>query len=255
MPRCLLIDLGNSRLKWALASGDRISRQHAVAHDGRWTQALALALEPAVNAAGAARCVSVAPAAMTRSLAAWLRRHGLRVQLLRSQRLQRGLRNGYRDPWRLGADRWAAMLAVRAFSTAARSWLIVSAGTAVTADLLDSSGQHRGGVIVPGRRLMARSLLVDTAGIARRARVAARSRRARPRGGVFARNTALALQSGALVATVALIEKLRVEARRELGHYPVVVLTGGDAPALALNLTCKSLLVPNLVLRGLLAAF
>ncbi len=255
MPRCLLIDLGNSRIKWALASSGRIAKQSAMAHSGRWTAGLDKALAAAITAAGSAHCVSVASMAMTRSLVFCLRRHRLPVKMLRSQRSQRGLRNAYREPWRLGADRWAAMLGVRAFGATDKSWLIVSAGTAVTVDLLDSSGRHRGGVIVPGRQLMVQSLLADTAGIARRARASGKNRLGAAQGHVFARNTELALRSGAHVATVALVEKLRVEARRELGHYPVVVLTGGDAPALALKLKCKSLLVPNLVLRGLLAAF
>jgi pantothenate kinase type III len=71
---------------------------------------------------------------------------------------------------------------------------------------------------------------------------------------VFATDTRGALRSGADQAAAALVERLRLEARRKLGHYPRVVLTGGDGPTLARKLKCKFKLVPDLVLRGLAAA-
>lgn len=250
MRRCLLLDIGNSRLKWAIASGGRLTRQQAVEHNGRFSSILRGPLARALDRADSVCCVSVVAPARTAALLRQLRRQGRPARRLRSRRAQLGLRNGYRDAWRLGADRWAAMLGARALGLNRRALLVVGAGTALTVDLVDPAGRHRGGVIVPGRRLMAAALLADTAGIARRARGLPR-----PRTGAaaFATDTRGAMQSGADQAAAALVERLRVEARRELGHYPQVVLTGGDGPALARKLKCKFKLVPDLVLRGLAA--
>jgi type III pantothenate kinase len=250
MTRCLLLDIGNSRVKWAIASGDRLSRQQAVAHGGRLGGVLRGPLAKAMDGVDSVCCVSVAAPAMTVTLLRQLRRRGLPARRLQSRREQLGLRNGYREAWRLGADRWAAMLGARALGLGRRSLLVVGAGTALTVDLVDPAGRHLGGVIVPGRRLMAAALLADTAGIARRARGLPRPG---GRSAVFATDTREALQSGADQAAAALVERLRVEARRKLGHYPQVVLTGGDGPALARKLKCRFKLVPDLVLRGLAA--
>ena len=251
MTRCLLLDIGNSRLKWAVAAGGRLSRQQALEHNGRLSRVLRGPLARAVGRVDFVCCVSVAAPAMTDALLSQLRQQGLPARQFQSRRELLGLRNGYREAWRLGADRWAAMLGARALGPGRRSLLVVGAGTALTADLVDPMGRHLGGVIVPGRRLMVAALLADTAGIARRAR-------GLPRPGgrpvVFATETRAALQSGADQAAAALVERLRLEARRKLGHYPQLVLTGGDGPTLARKLKCRFKLVPDLVLRGLAAA-
>ena len=251
MTRVLLLDIGNTRIKWAIAQGRRRSRQQALLHGSDWRVATRGSLARAIASADACRCVSVAAQGLTRALLTLLRRRGLAVKVLRSQRTQLGLINAYREPWRLGADRWAAMLGARASALGRMALLVVSAGTALTADLVDREGRHRGGVIVPGPRLMTASLLADTAGIARRARGPRSAGKVRK---VFAADTRAALQAGTGLAAAALIEKLRVEARRELGHDPIVVLTGGDAATLARQLTCNTKLLPDLVLRGLAAA-
>jgi type III pantothenate kinase len=251
MKRVLLLDIGNTRIKWALAHGGRRSRQQAVTHHGDWRVATHGSLARAVATADCCWCVSVAAAELTRALMLQLRRAGLVVRILRSVRSHHDLINGYREPWRLGADRWAAMLGARAGGFGRKALLVVSAGTALTVDLIDPHGRHCGGVIVPGPGLMTASLLADTAGIARRARG---SRPTAARRKIFASDTRSALQSGTRLAAAALIDKLRVEARRKLGHDPIVLLTGGDAATLAQQLTCKSKLLPDLVLRGLAAA-
>src|SRR4029077_2103024 len=79
-----------------------------------------------------------------------------------------GVRNGYAETWRLGADRWVAMLGAHARYPGRALW-VVDVGTALTVDLLDEHGRHRGGLLVPGPALMVESLLRRTAGIRKRA--------------------------------------------------------------------------------------
>jgi type III pantothenate kinase len=247
----LLLDVGNTRVKWARVRNGRLGPQRALAHGGELRRLPAAWPPLAAGAVDQVVLVSVASRHITAAIESRLRRRGFAITRFRSRATQAGLRNAYREPWRLGADRWAAMLGARA-RWPRRALLVVSAGTAITVDLVDATGRHRGGVIVPGRRLMQAALLQDTAGIARRAgRISAAHSRVRQ---PFARHTASALASGAVQAAVALVERLRVEARAELGHYPHVVLTGGDAPTLARHLKCPSHSMQDLVLRGLFAA-
>ena len=105
MTRCLLLDIGNSRLKWAIASGGRLSRQRAVEHHGRCSSVLRGPLARALDSVDSVACVSVAAPALTTALLTQLRLLGLPLQRFQSRREQLGLRNGYREAWRLGADR------------------------------------------------------------------------------------------------------------------------------------------------------
>ena len=104
-------------------------------------------------------------------------------QFIRSTRRSAGVRNGYVQTWRLGADRWVAMLGPGLHP--GRALCVVDVGTALTLDLLDADGQHRGGLLVPGPTLMVESLLSNTAGIRRRAGLRATRKRA-PQGRTFA---------------------------------------------------------------------
>lgn len=82
---------------------------------------------------------------------------------LRGDSTYEGLRSLYQDPSKLGADRWAAIIAARALSKSTS--LIVNAGTATTIDLLGSNGVHYGGWILPGLHLMQKSLETHTAAL------------------------------------------------------------------------------------------
>jgi type III pantothenate kinase len=133
-----------------------------------------------------------------------------------------------------------------------RAALVVNIGTALTIDLLDARGRHRGGAIAPGPTTMIASLLQGTSGIRRRARgsapAAAASRRSRA---LFATDTARGLQAGASYASAALVDRAVTEARRDLGVTPRVLLTGGAAAAIGPYLETTVRMVPDLVLHGL----
>src|SRR4029077_11514362 len=134
-------------------------------------------------------------------------------QYIRSTRRTAGVRNGYVQTWRLGADRWGAMLGARPVFRG-RALCVVDVGTALTLDLLDAHGHHRGGLLVPGPALMVESLLSNTAGIRQRAGSGllrgGNRRRSAP---VFARSTRAGLLAGSAVACAALIERALSEAR------------------------------------------
>ena len=244
----LLVDIGNTRVKWAWQRGVRLSRMHALAHGGG-AAALRSVVRSAPRAVNRVLAVCVAGAKLERALDAAVRaRFGLEVEFVRSARSAAKVRNGYRDTWRLGADRWVGIVGAHSIAPG-RSVVIANIGTALTIDAVAASGRHLGGAIVPGPVAMVTSMLAGTHGIARRARGA--SSPARPARGLFARDTARGLEAGACNAAGAVIDRAVTQARAVFGAMPLLLLTGGAAPALRPFLRNPVRLVPNLVLRGL----
>ncbi|MFO7278248.1 MAG: type III pantothenate kinase [Pseudomonadota bacterium] len=242
----LLVDIGNTRVKWARLGSRGPGRPHAAVHVG-WS---ARDFERFVfrDAEGIERVLvsNVAGEQVARHLTAAARRRlGIRAELVRSVRSAGGVTTRYAEPWRLGVDRFVAAIGAHDL-VGARAACVISVGTAVTLDLVDAAGVHRGGAIVPGPRLMIESLLHNTDGIGKRARGDRRRSR-----GLFARGTREAIEQGARHAVAAVIDRFVAEARAELGTRPVVLLTGGAAPEIRPLLRTRCRDVPDLVLRGL----
>jgi len=243
----LLIDVGNTRVKWALLRGVRLGRMRARAHDGQ-AAVLESIVRRAPRSVTRVVAVNVAGARFERALRAASReRFGVRPELIRSTREAGGVRNGYRETWRLGADRWVGVIGARALARA-RSAIVANAGTALTVDAVSSGGRHLGGAIIPGTTAMIAGIIKGTHGIGRRARGGLASRRR-----LFAADTASALAAGAQFAAAALIDRAVDEAARELRATPLLILTGGAAPDLKPHLRHKARMVPDLVLHGLAA--
>jgi len=274
----LLVDIGNTRAKWAYVVRGRVGRQHAVAHEG-WTgaQIARHILSKAAGKSGrnfasrsfsksvgqstgkSARVskrvervvvVSVAGKRVDRGFALEVRRGlGYAPEFFSSQRRIAGVTTMYAEPWRLGADRLAGVIGAHHLASRSgaktRAVCVISVGTAMTMDLVDERGRHRGGAIVPAPALMMNSLLTQTSGIRRRAQGGAAGR------SFFARSTRAAIQQGAMHAAAAVADRAVAEARATLGHSPWVLLTGGAAPALRKLLRSSHKHVPDLVLQGL----
>lgn len=244
----LVIDIGNTRAKWGVVRGARLSAPRALAHRGA-RAGFAELVAAAPRDVERVIAVCVMGQKFERALAAAVRaRFGLRTEFVRSARSAAGVRNAYRDVWRLGADRWAGVIAAHALA-GKRPALAVSVGTALTVDAVTGAGRHLGGAIAAGPDTMISSLLTGTQGIRRRAR-GARSGKSRPRS-LFAADTASALDAGAAFAAAAFIDRACLEARAALGAKPMLLLTGGGARALQPYIKSAFRLVPDLVLRGL----
>jgi type III pantothenate kinase len=258
-PALLLLDIGNSRIKWArlpgsYRRGQRFAARGAIDLEG--FDARDAALERLLVSMGShSRIVAcnVAGAAVERRLRVLARRVGARApQFIRSAAAAAGVRNAYAEPWRLGADRWAALIGAR-FEHPGRPLCLVAVGTALTIDLLDERGRHRGGSIIPGPELMIKALFERTAGIQRRAgRNAAQAMaRAGASPGLFARDTRGAVTAGAVNAAAALIMESMHAARALLGRKPQLILSGGAAGKVAARLRAPYRRGDDLVLRGL----
>jgi type III pantothenate kinase len=243
----LLVDIGNTRIKWARFDGHGIGRGQAAVHSA-WSAATYLRRLFGTRPRPERLWVtSVAGRRVNRALAAAARRAGVAATFVSVPRSGGGVRVGYLEPWRLGSDRFVA--AVGAHGLFPRIPLcVVGVGTAMTIDLIGADGRHRGGAIIPAPALMVEMLFTRTQGIQRRAQGGSRGGGAR----LFARSTRAGVVQGARYAAAALIDRAVEEAREPLGgKKPLVVLTGGEAAAVRPLLKSPGVLVPDLVLRGL----
>lgn len=232
-----LFDLGNSRLKCAQLHEDgSLGEVIALAHDEMvFVETLREALPERADSACLA---SVASPGLTAAVIDALTARFQRISLARSSAQLAGVRIAYAEPARLGVDRFLALLAAHARGSG--PWLIAGVGTALTIDLLDAKGQHRGGRIGPSPRIM-REALHQAA-----AQLPAQGGSYRE----FAADTADALASGCEGAALGLVERSLHQAEKELGEAPTLLLHGGGALALAPYLP-GSLHAPSLVLEGL----
>ena len=242
------MDIGNTRAKWAVLRSARLSAPRAQAHRAGRADFAAL-VRAAPRDVERVVAVCVMGQKFERALAAAVRaRFGVRTEFVRSSRQAAGVRNGYREVWRLGADRWVGVIGAHALA-GTRPALVVSIGTALTVDVVTGDGRHLGGAIAPGPDTMVSSLLSGTQGIRRRAR-GARAGGSRSRS-LFASDTASALDAGAAFAAAAFIDRARLEARAALAAQPLLLLSGGAARALRPYIKSPFRPVPDLVLRGL----
>lgn len=235
----LLLDLGNTRLKWALQGAAGWTAQGALGWDED-IGALAehwRALPPTAGAIGA----SVVDAAREQQVAARIRTcFGCAVSWLRTPAAACGVRSAYAEPQRLGVDRFLSM--VTAHADGLGDCVLVGVGTALTLDALAADGRHLGGLIAPGPRLMQQALLGATAQV-----------RPQHAGTLVdaADNTADAVRSGCWQAAAALVERFVVRMAPRLGGAPVVRLDGGDAAGLVPLLAVPAQSASDSVLRGL----
>ncbi len=247
----LAIDIGNTRLKWAL---------YAAPHPGAvLLQQGAVFLEALEELSERHWKGLPEPASMLGCCVAGdAVRHGVEAQLelwdvephwVVPSEHAAGITNGYDHPGRLGADRWVALAGARARVLAQvppggrpRPAVVVMVGTCVTVDALDGDGRFLGGLILPGFGLMQRALELGTASL----KV--------PTGEVvdFPTNTSDALMSGGTNAIVGALERQAERLRRRTGEEPLLLMTGGAAAKLASATEPPFETVDTLIFEGLL---
>lgn len=231
----LVIDIGNTRTKWALADGaGKLSATEVCLNADIASSGLNIAAQKANKAVIA----NVAGDIMARQI--WPLLTSLEAQFIQAGKQACGVSNHYQSA--LGADRWAALVA--AWHIHKRTTIVVNAGTAITIDALSEAGDFLGGTIMPGLRLMQESLSHNTA----RLNVAQGLRQD------FPRNTQDAIETGCLNAAIGSIQLMLKQLETHAAKAPQVVVSGGDAHKLAqvLSINLKQvIMIENLVLQGL----
>jgi type III pantothenate kinase len=238
----LVIDAGNSRMKWGLAGARGWEALGVVANNEIGT----LALRDWQNLPRPSRAVgvNVAGEATRVRVEAQVARFRLGTEWLYATPFAGGVVNRYERPEQLGADRWASLVAARhrilARGAAPTAAVVVNAGTAVTVDALDTDGVFVGGIILPGLRLMLRALADNTSAL----RVPPGQFRE------FPTSTPDALYSGAMHAICGAIELMRYRLSPDVSVRCFVA--GGAAAEVAPFLNGPVEVVDNLVLEGVL---
>lgn len=238
----LLIDLGNSRVKWALERDGALEGPFGFSWDaGEGLDSAWQGLEPTEVI-----LCSVADSAATNALQEQLdARWGLRGYEVVAQAHAGVVQSAYPEPATLGADRWVNLLGGRALLGAIDA-VIVDAGTAVTVDGLRADGSHIGGAIFAGWATTRRGLALAAPALA------PATQREQP-GALPALDTVAAVSGGTWTAFVGAVERVARGVAADLDD-PVYLLTGGDGVALAGALGGDWRHDPLLTMRGLIAA-
>jgi len=247
----LVIDIGNTRLKWGLYEQGRPGAA-LLAHgavplediDHLWDTTWRHLRELPRGMLG---CVVAGEAIKRRVEEQLMQGWGLRPKWVAATAHAGGVHNGYEHPQRLGADRWAAIIGARqrALQISLQDpppVMAVMVGTAVTVDSVDEHGRFLGGLILPGFGLMYRALESGTAGL----KV--------PTGEVrdFPTNTSDALMSGGTDAIAGAIERTLRRLRVRTGREPLLIMSGGAVSRLSHVEELPAHVVENLIFEGLL---
>ncbi len=243
----LAIDVGNTRLKWALYEapqpGSALLAQGTefLDHIDRLAEGAWAHLPAPTRMLG---CV-VAGDAVKRRVEEQMELWDVPASWVVASAQEAGVRNGYDHPSRLGCDRWVAMIGARQRILAqgpARPLIVVMVGTAVTVEALDAEGKFLGGLILPGHGIMLRALESGTAGLHV------------PTGEVqlFPTNTSDALTSGGTYAIAGAVERMVQHVAQHCGAVPVCMMTGGAGWKMEPSMARPFELVDNLIFDGLL---
>ncbi len=234
----LLVDIGNSRLKWALEIQGKLQTTTALSCEKEnFKQQLAQAWEALENI----EIVAISSVSST-EIVKYLTRLAtqlwgqVKVVIAKSQSFSAGVTNSYQQADKLGVDRWLCLLAAHYYYPKV-GW-VIDCGTAITIDYIDETGLHKGGLISAGLGLMKKSLFSNTQALMLISGEHEFS---------LANNTQAAIYSGTLAASIGLIEQALKMQNTDRG----ILLTGGDAEIIYTYLTQTATLDTDLVLKGL----
>ena len=237
----LVLDIGNTRLKWASFERGAIVARGAIflAELEHFVERAGFDRTPPDRVVGSHVANATSKERVERQFAS------LNVPLswIASTASAGGVSNRYDEPARLGTDRWAAIVA--AWRRGLAPCIVACAGTALTVDQLDERGNFLGGSIVAGYHAMLGGLAGNTAALS----VDAGDWTAQPT------NTRDALATGAIDAMVGAIEHgqnrlaLRLRARG-VPQAARIILTGGSAYRLLAHLPAGNVVIDSLVLEG-----
>lgn len=235
----LLVDVGNTRTKWAVAASadDQILESGVVADD--WS-----GLANYIGKVDSAWVSCVASQSVLANITTKISEEfGIAPQLARVSASAAGMTNHYADLDKLGIDRWVAALGARALVKGG-ALIVIDAGTAITIDLVSAENGFEGGVILPGFVSMHDALLGRTAGI---------DSQHQPVSAVIGKNTLECVNSGVQFGLLGAVERVVDEICLTLsGDRPRLLIMGGDAEMIVANSVLKVELQSDMIFYGLM---
>ncbi len=235
----LLVDIGNTRLKWMQYQAALFSQAGAITHVNQNVKLALLASWDKMQAPQKIYLAAVSSTEISQALfdAVETRWPGTQVQEIYTEKFTYGVTNAYSRPEKLGVDRWLALLA--AYHHYTPPICIVDCGTAITLDIVDQQGMHLGGMIMPGLTLLKQSLQTGTAGdLNTCAKLYQQG---------LANDTEGAIFNGNLNAVRGFIEFGIAQYKQPLQ----LIICGGDAEFIAKALKLDAILDTALVFKGL----
>lgn len=233
----LLIDQGNSNIKWCLCKNGNLQP----VYNGSLT-VLKEYLKIHGSSISEVLISSVKNEQQLESLTYLLKEIVLvPIQVANSGIEHQALKNGYKNYTQLGIDRWLAMIA--AWADLQSGFIIVDAGSALTLDIVDASGKHQGGHIIPGLSMQKKSLLAQAERV---------NFEEDTDSSVYCLGTSTseAVHNGCLSNLCGYITLMYQQQINNNTVLPLF-LTGGDAGILSKGLEVEHQVIPDLVLRGL----
>lgn len=250
----LFFDIGNSYIKWALGGDEKPSalklfglcNRESIQHKMTENNFLNQGTEE-IELKNITRIVisSVSDAHVLTIIAEFCQNHHLPQPILLSSQSQWGqLRNAYAHPERMGVDRWLTMIA--AWDQYHQACMIVDCGSAITIDTITDSGEHLGGYIVPGLKMLQNALtgttekvhLYDDEDL-----VTAQD---------YGDSTTAAVKKGCQFMAVDFIDNCW---KRYQNNYPgaKLIITGGDGCMLAKKIHQQNVFDELLIFKGMAA--
>lgn len=241
----LLLDIGNSRIKFATLADDGLDIYEPLAVTSDCHARLQQLIRPVADGLTACVASSVASQALNGAIEQTLA--PLPIHWARSQREAGGIVNGYPDPTQLGVDRWVSMLGLaHQFAQPHPPLVLASFGTATTIDTLSPENRFEGGLILPGITMMHQALARGTANLPE------------SRGAIdaFPTSTVSAISSGVVAAQVGAVARQVMFTGERFRQTPMLCVTGGArdtlTQALAASLPGHEIReLPHVVLEGL----
>lgn len=234
----ILIDLGNTRIKWTRQQAGQLEKIHAIVHINTHIESLLIAAWQPLNTPNRIYLACVGADSIKQQIIhvsnqLW---PNISLQEITTQKYAQGVCNAYPAYTKLGVDRWLAMLG--AYHDYKAPVCIVSCGSALTLDIVDEQGQHLGGMIMPGLNLMQQALTQGAANLSIKS-------------GHYPQGLANDTQSAIYNGNVSAIKGFIMQGLAEYKKPMQLILTGGDANFLAESLKLEAIIDAKLVFKGL----
>jgi len=248
------IDIGNTRMKWRLRGDEGHVLKRGFTLTSTVTSVASLdALFAEESLVGLYRVrIATVVSSHNGHLVEWAKQYGIEPSFAITEAYCAGVTNAYKTVAQMGVDRWLATIA--AYGRVKGACLVIDAGSALTVDVVQADGQHKGGYIVPGLEMMYRSLLGDTEQL----NLSQKKWRQYPLIPTLSDNTQQAVLSGLPLMLLGLVRNV-LSAVEDGRQPPVVLVTGGDGDYVAKLLLHHAVrdveYVPELVMDGLSLVF
>ena len=238
--KALLVDVGNNSVKWRLSNSvDMVKKRYP----GDVTEDFFIDIWRELEKPEKVFVTCVAKSQVWQALEkSCMQLWNVKVKRVFSMQEGFGLINAYAQPADLGSDRWCAMIG--ALHDAGTDVVVIDCGSAITIDIVEKTGSHRGGYILPGIEMMKQDLGINTAQV--NVSITSDEKLSLEPG----HTTTGCVNAGVHLAAVKSIESVLNQQKKNYQDM-LCYLTGGDAEVIADLLSMKCVMIPDLVLRGL----